>query len=768
MAIPQAAEAARRAAQAARAAASSLRRRRDGGKGAPGKAAAVAVALSGLLFVAAYCFYVSPMTLIFLAGQAATGAFGAPDARGRYELPETTAAASLVEWALAEAAGGTHDGGAEYVAHCGGAPGESWCSYFVLAGWDACGLDSAIGRRAGGMANSWISWAADDPSAGALVRMDGAYAPEAGDIAVKGQPHGESVHVAIVVADGEAGGAIEVVEGNNGYGQVGHRTYAPGYFDWAFRPAYPSRGADIGGAAIGAREIGWYRAEAARLANWARSRWPVGERGSVKTPSWQWLWALDTVRDGNDFSRVLADEASYRAFHESVLRATCRTSEVENWVLSFTDGAGNAVTRRTAGAVLVDNGDGTASWAVYVNEPVTVRYWDVSYRSFKEIFLSVNGTLSEEFKYYGAHECGEYGDGWGDDGHALGYYQFDVRYDLAEFVSYAYAADPKAFRMLEPYTGRDEFSQYEPGLAEAWQAAYAADPGKWAELQDAWEWETAGQPAMDELEGRGIPMAGRRDCVKGLVTGLYNWRPAWVPRWIEEAGLSASMSDLEFAEALLGVVIEEFSGTIFENRWRSELEEVRAWLAQPPAEPAPDLGDGYGELQVQLADNYYRATRYLTARGGRVYLDARGFSDYLVHYTSGRVDSRYSEHSDAIVSASARVGSPGENLCAMWVSQVYAEAGLGYPGGNACDMYYQYCTSSDMADLEPGMIVAVPDTGRGAMGRMYGHVGIYIGEVDGEPTVRDNIGEISESGLEEWVATYGGVCEVRWGYAFDF
>lgn len=80
-----------------------------------------------------------------------------------------------------------------------------------------------------------------------------------------------------------------------------------------------------------------------------------------------------------------------------------------------------------------------------------------------------------------------------------------------------------------------------------------------------------------------------------------------------------------------------------------------------------------------------------------------------------------------IVEATQATPSPGKNLCAMWVSQVFSRAGLGYPKGNARDMFWQWCDRSDLRDLKVGMIVAVPSHTHTYMGGIYGHVCIYIG-----------------------------------------
>lgn len=115
----------------------------------------------------------------------------------------------------------------------------------------------------------------------------------------------------------------------------------------------------------------------------------------------------------------------------------------------------------------------------------------------------------------------------------------------------------------------------------------------------------------------------------------------------------------------------------------------------------------------------------------------------------------------AIVNACYQVGSPGSGLCAMWVSQVYSRAGLGYPGGNANNMYWNFCTSSNKADLQPGMIIAVSTWTGTAAGRVYGHVGIYIGG----GMVMHNVGSIQTMSVDAWINTYGTTVTPRWGWA---
>ncbi len=104
-----------------------------------------------------------------------------------------------------------------------------------------------------------------------------------------------------------------------------------------------------------------------------------------------------------------------------------------------------------------------------------------------------------------------------------------------------------------------------------------------------------------------------------------------------------------------------------------------------------------------------------------------------------------------IVDASYITPSPGAGWCAMWVSQVYQNAGLGYIGGNANDMYRNFTYTTDRSKLKVGMLVAVESSSSGSeAGRIYGHVGIYIG--DGK--VMDNIGIVRVTTLDDWINSF--------------
>ncbi len=126
-----------------------------------------------------------------------------------------------------------------------------------------------------------------------------------------------------------------------------------------------------------------------------------------------------------------------------------------------------------------------------------------------------------------------------------------------------------------------------------------------------------------------------------------------------------------------------------------------------------------------------------------------------------------SRSQERVVSCCHAVPSPGAGLCAMWVSRVFAAAGFSYLGGNANDsgnandMYNRWCTSSNKDDLRVGMMVAVPTYSKNSMGRIYGHIGIYVGN----NTVMENVGNIASTNLDQWIAYYGDTVSPRWGWA---
>lgn len=115
---------------------------------------------------------------------------------------------------------------------------------------------------------------------------------------------------------------------------------------------------------------------------------------------------------------------------------------------------------------------------------------------------------------------------------------------------------------------------------------------------------------------------------------------------------------------------------------------------------------------------------------------------------------------ERVLSACHATPSPGAGYCAMWVSKVFYNAGFSYAGGNACDMYNSWCTSSNQNNLQPGMIIAVSSHPHTSAGRVYGHVGIYVGN----GVVMENVGPIKSTSLSSWLSYYGATVTPRWGW----
>lgn len=125
-----------------------------------------------------------------------------------------------------------------------------------------------------------------------------------------------------------------------------------------------------------------------------------------------------------------------------------------------------------------------------------------------------------------------------------------------------------------------------------------------------------------------------------------------------------------------------------------------------------------------------------------------------------------------IVDACSRVAWPGESKCATWTNRVYAEAGhetygngnsvLGHQGYGAS--YYESRATTDLSQIQVGMLVSAQYGSNTDAGNTYGHVAIYIGDGMVMDSVNDGIRTVS---LTEWVADYSRgwvVCGYPWDW----
>lgn len=113
-----------------------------------------------------------------------------------------------------------------------------------------------------------------------------------------------------------------------------------------------------------------------------------------------------------------------------------------------------------------------------------------------------------------------------------------------------------------------------------------------------------------------------------------------------------------------------------------------------------------------------------------------------------------------IVDLSRQVPSPGPGLCSEWIAQVYERAGFRNVHTDACDYYWDFCKYTDYSQLKVGMVIAVPSHIHTYMGRIYGHVCIYIGNNQ----VMDNVGHIRTLGMGYWLDYYSTTYKPKWGW----
>ena len=120
-----------------------------------------------------------------------------------------------------------------------------------------------------------------------------------------------------------------------------------------------------------------------------------------------------------------------------------------------------------------------------------------------------------------------------------------------------------------------------------------------------------------------------------------------------------------------------------------------------------------------------------------------------------------SERQRAVVEACDTTPWQGKGWCAAWVWLVFVNAGEPAGGGDACDIANLYCTSDDLMELKPGMVVAVPSHPQSENGKIWGHVCIYVGK----GMVMDNGGtSVRTMRLGSWAAWFGATHPAKWGW----
>ena len=245
--------------------------------------------------------------------------------------------------------------------------------------------------------------------------------------------------------------------------------------------------------------------------------------------------------------------------------------------------------------------------------------------------------VSAEMKYftkYESHANYRQGFGYGDGYNALGYYQFDRRYSLINFLTAVYNYNPTKYSMFEDVLARrsevssSSVSMYDSKtgkltelgqmVQDAWYAAYDADPGEFSALQDSYAYNSYYVPTENWLKSKGIDISGRADCVKGMVWGLSNmWGTGGVRNVLLGANLSNDMTDREFVTALSQQItdhIEKYSSqTEYYAGWKNRYRNLNARCLRLHKSPRPSPSRRRRAIQASRVPVPTRAIRLMLA-----------------------------------------------------------------------------------------------------------------------------------------------------------
>lgn len=224
--------------------------------------------------------------------------------------------------------------------------------------------------------------------------------------------------------------------------------------------------------------------------------------------------------------------------------------------------------------------------------------------------------LSSEMKYFAQNESGSnYNLGFssGDGYYAMGFYQFDRRYSLVDFMTACYNYNPQKYGMFKAVIDRG--SELKSGTVydratkklteigrlaeEAWHAAYAADPSEFSALQDSYGYTNYYLPVEDIVAKKGLDLSDRADCLKGLCWGLSNlFGQGGCQKFFDRARLSNDMTDEQAVTAICDAVIDYMTdestnqyASSYASRYKREKQTCLNYLAQHEADKA-DKGEG--------------------------------------------------------------------------------------------------------------------------------------------------------------------------------
>lgn len=289
-------------------------------------------------------------------------------------------------------------------------------------------------------------------------------------------------------------------------------------------------------------------------------------------------------------------------------------------------------------------------------------------------------SLSDEMKYFTQFESNcnyDQGFSYGDGYNAMGYYQFDRRYSLGEFITQAYNYNPSKYYMLKDVVARaDElktaairkngsFTEFGRMVENAWHAAYAADPVEFSALQDSYAYSNYYLRVECILRNSyGVEISDRADCVKGLAWSMCNWLGSGGVqqffRWAnEDAGLSDDMTDRELVNALVDAIIDHIedysSQSQYYTGWKRRYENERAICLSYIEEDEQEAAAGSGDAGESGTDAGSDAAGDSNADAG-----SDGSAEDSADSDSGEVDEGGSGVDDVVTGDVEILPTPGE------------------------------------------------------------------------------------------------------------
>ena len=434
------------------------------------------------------------------------------------------------------------------------------------------------------------------------------------------------------------------------------------------------------------------------------------------------------------------------AFKKKPMSLTYR-AHVSNvgWQGAVTDGATAGTTGRGLALedlkVSIDSSDYSDGSAVQIDAHVSGigwQGWDTPSaseggttgqgRAVEAVRLRLTGSLAKDYDvYYRVHASNIGWMAWAKDGEEAGTTGMSCSLEAVQI---------KLIKKGASHPDTTGYSHLEiPTLTYSSQAK-----GAWQNSVSAGE--------VSGATGKGISITGFSAKITSFVAGGINYQlhlsnAGWTSGKSNGDQLS-SATESNPVEAIK-VSLSGDLATYFDVWYRVHIENV-GWLGWTK-NGAVAGSTGYG-AHVQAVQ--VRITRKGAAAPGSI------ISPMLL----GEPLSLANPMQKKIVDLSRQVPSPGPGLCSEWIAQVYERAGFRNVHTDACDYFWDFCKYTDYSQLKVGMVIAVPSHIHTYMGRIYGHVCIYIGNNQ----VMDNVGHIRTLDMGYWLDYYSTTYKPKWGW----